>query len=119
MFRATSRLLDCRITFFTRTPCGLCDTAKAVVHNVRSQRAFQYQEINVMDPGQERWKSVYEYDTPVVIIRLMGTYIEGVPESSQIHIDQVAQETTTSSPKLMHRFKEEDVVKLMDEVERA
>jgi hypothetical protein len=117
MFRATSRLLECRITFFTRTPCGLCDTAKAVVHNVKSQRAFQYQEINVLDPGQERWKSVYEYDTPVV--RFMRKYIDGVPESSQIHIDQVAQETTTSSPKLMHRFKEEDVVKLMDEAERA
>jgi glutaredoxin len=117
MFRATSRLLDCRITLFTRTPCGLCDTAKAVVHNVKSQRAFQYQEINVMEAGQETWKSVYEYDTPVV--RFVRKYREVVPESSQIHIDQVAQETTTSSPKLMHRFKEEDVVKLMDDAERA
>jgi hypothetical protein len=66
MFRATSRLLDCRITFFTRSPCGLCDTAKAVVQNVNAKRPLQYKEINVMEPGQEKWKSVYEFDTPVV-----------------------------------------------------
>lgn len=66
MFRATSRLLDCRITFFTRSPCGLCDTAKAVVQNVKKTRPLQYHEINVMDPGQEKWKNVYEFDTPVV-----------------------------------------------------
>lgn len=66
MFRVTSRLLDCRITFFTRSPCGLCDTAKAVVESVKVKRPFEYQEINVMDAGQEKWKSVYEFDTPVV-----------------------------------------------------
>ncbi|UPX10772.1 uncharacterized protein EKO05_0001411 [Ascochyta rabiei] len=55
-----------------------------------------------MEPGQERWKEVYEFDTPV------------------IHIDKAsAPETTTSSLKLMHRFKEEEVTKLMDEAERS
>lgn len=66
MFRATSRVLDCRITFFTRTPCGLCDTAKAVVQNVKAKRPLEYHEIDVMEPGQEKWKDVYEFDTPVV-----------------------------------------------------
>jgi len=66
MLRATSRLLDCRITFFTRSPCGLCDTAKAVVQNVNKARPLQYHEINVMEPGQEKWRDVYEFDTPVV-----------------------------------------------------
>lgn len=66
MFRATSRLFDCRITFFTRSPCGLCDTAKAVVRNVEAKRPLTYYEINVMEPGQEKWKSLYEFDTPVV-----------------------------------------------------
>jgi len=65
MLRATSRLRDCRITFFTRSPCGLCDSAKDVVQKVKTQRPFTYQEINVMDPGQEKWK-IYEFDTPVV-----------------------------------------------------
>jgi hypothetical protein len=66
MFRGTSRLLHCRITFFTRTPCGLCDTAKNVVQNVKAKRALEYHEVNVMDAGQEKWKAVYEFDTPVV-----------------------------------------------------
>ena len=39
---------------------------------------------------------------------------------NQIHIDKAeAPETTTSSLKLMHRFKEDEVVKLMDQVEQA
>lgn len=66
MYRATSRLLQCRITFFTRSPCGLCDTAKSVVRNVKAKRNFKYDEINVMELGQEKWKNVYEFDTPVV-----------------------------------------------------
>ncbi|KAF2131337.1 hypothetical protein P153DRAFT_383448 [Dothidotthia symphoricarpi CBS 119687] len=102
MFRATSRLRECRITFFTRSPCGLCDSAKAVVQNVKAKRPLEYKEINVMDPGQEDWKAVYEFDTPV------------------IHIDKAeASETTTSSLKLMHRFKEEDVTSLMDKAEQS
>lgn len=66
MLRASSRLLQSRITFFTRSPCSLCDTAKAVVQNVKKERSFAYEEINVMDAGQEKWKGVYEFDTPVV-----------------------------------------------------
>jgi hypothetical protein len=70
MLRATSRLLDCRVTFFTRSPCGLCDTAKAVVRGVEAKRPLVYHEINVMEPGQEKWKSLYEFDTPVVSHRV-------------------------------------------------
>jgi hypothetical protein len=66
MFRASSVFRDCRITFFTRSPCGLCDTAKAVVQNVRTKRPFEYEEINVMETGQEKWRDAYEFDTPVV-----------------------------------------------------
>ncbi|KAH3960446.1 glutaredoxin-like protein [Parastagonospora nodorum] len=102
MFRTTARLLDCRVTFFTRSPCGLCDTAKAVVRNVEAKRPLTYHEINVMEPGQEKWKSMYEFDTPV------------------IHIDKAgAPETTASSLKLMHRFKEEEVLNLMDAAEQS
>jgi hypothetical protein len=39
--------------------------------------------------------------------------------ATQIHIDKAqAPETTTAALKLMHRFKEEDVMKLMDEAEQ-
>ena len=66
MFRASSAFRDCRVTFFTRSPCGLCDTAKAVVQNVHAKRPFEYDEINVMETGQEKWRNAYEFDTPVV-----------------------------------------------------
>lgn len=39
---------------------------------------------------------------------------------NQVHIDKAnAPETTTSSLKLMHRFKEEDVKALMDKAEQS
>ncbi|KAF2018693.1 hypothetical protein BU24DRAFT_458441 [Aaosphaeria arxii CBS 175.79] len=103
MFRATSRLLNSsRITLFTRVNCSLCDTAKSVVGNVKTNRPFAYQEIDVMQPGQEKWKSVYEFDTPV------------------IHVEKIdVGETSASALKLMHRFMEEDVSKLLDDVERS
>ncbi|KAF1828757.1 hypothetical protein BDW02DRAFT_574605 [Decorospora gaudefroyi] len=101
MFRATAKRLHCRITFFTRTPCPLCDNAKAVVQSVNAKRPLDYHQVNVMEPGQEKWKAVYEFDTPV------------------IHIDRAeAASTSTSSLKLMHRFNEADVMALMDKAER-
>jgi hypothetical protein len=119
MFRATARQLQCRITFFTRSPCGLCDTAKAVVQKVNAKRPLDYHEINVMDAGQEKWKNVYEFDTPVVwfgVSYISSEYLN----DPQIHVDKVdAPETTTSSLKLMHRFGEEDVSRLMDQAEKA
>lgn len=124
MFRASTRLLDCRVTFFTRSPCSLCDTAKAVVHNVRAKRPFAYHEINVMELGQEKWKAVYEFDTPVVRSRFgphMGLRARDRAEAQwQIHVDKSGPaETSTSSLKLMHRFSEGDVTRLMDEVETS
>ncbi|KAF2638163.1 glutaredoxin 2 [Massarina eburnea CBS 473.64] len=102
MFRPSSRLLQCRVTFFTRSPCSLCDAAKAVVQSVKAKRDFEYKEINVMDPGQEQWKDVYEFDTPV------------------IHVDKSSTpETTASALKLMHRFKEDEVGQKLDEAERS
>ncbi|KAF2120586.1 hypothetical protein BDV96DRAFT_270194 [Lophiotrema nucula] len=102
MFRASSRLLGPRVTLFTRANCSLCDTAKTVVENVKAKRSLEYAEINVMEPGQEKWKSVYEFDTPV------------------IHIDKVGSgETTTSAEKLLHRFKEQQVIEAIDRVERS
>lgn len=67
---------------------------------MQATRPFELHEINVMDAGQEKWRSVYEFDTPV------------------IHIDKSdARETTPSSLKLMHRFDEGDVLHKMDEAD--
>lgn len=68
MMLPTSRLLQqvCRITLFTRSGCALCDSAKGVLSQVWNKRPFEYSEIDVMESGHEKWKDVYEFDTPVV-----------------------------------------------------
>lgn len=63
---AALRQYVCRITLFTRANCGLCDNAKQVLSNVWDRRPFEYDEIDVMRPDQEKWKNLYEFDTPVV-----------------------------------------------------
>lgn len=66
--RPTARLLQhtARVTLFTRKNCGLCDTAKSVLHSLGKKRSFEYNEIDVMAPEQEQWKNAYEFDVPVV-----------------------------------------------------
>ena len=66
--KPTARLLQhtARITLFTRKNCGLCDVAKSVLNNVGKTRSFEYDEIDVMAPGEGEWKNAYEFDVPVV-----------------------------------------------------
>jgi hypothetical protein len=54
------------ITLFTRQNCSLCDDAEHVLSRVWDRRPFEYSKIDVMSSGQEKWKNVYEFDTPVV-----------------------------------------------------
>ena len=73
-----------------------------------------------MEPGQENWKAIYEFDTPVVWFPCKYARIWKL--KIQIHVDKLGSEqneTTTEALKLMHRFKEEDVVRLMDQAERS
>ncbi|THX55286.1 hypothetical protein D6D06_05008 [Aureobasidium pullulans] len=95
------RNFACRITLFTRSNCKLCSDAKEVLSNVWDKRPFEYDEINVMDHSDQKWKNMYEFDTPVI-------HIDKAKEASQFG-------TTHEAKKLMHRFKEHEVEKLMDE----
>lgn len=56
------------VTLFTRPNCSLCENAKTVISSVSQSRSFEYTEVNVMCVGQESWKRLYEFDTPVVRI---------------------------------------------------
>jgi hypothetical protein len=50
---------------------------------VNKTRPLQYKEINVMEQGQEKWKEVYEFDTPVVSLLssvLTAEYLSGLPD---------------------------------------
>lgn len=73
--QTSTRLLQhtARITLFTRPTCSLCDNAKSVLGNLSKKRSFDYHEVDVMAPGEEQWKRVYELDAPVVRgVKLMG-----------------------------------------------
>lgn len=65
--RATSRLLQvCKITFFTRKNCGLCDSARSVLSDVWDKRPFVFREIDIVKPEAESWRDLYDFDVPVV-----------------------------------------------------
>lgn len=98
---AMLRSLPCRLTLFVRSNCSLCDDAKVVLSRVWDRKPFHYDEVDVMAPGNGRWKDIYEFDTPVV------------------HIDKENQDggsvqTKANALKLMHRFKQDQIEALMD-----
>ncbi|KAF2842328.1 hypothetical protein M501DRAFT_1013677 [Patellaria atrata CBS 101060] len=100
---ATRRLLQqVHITLFTRPNCSLCTSAKAVLSDVWDTRPFAYTETDVMSPGQEKWRNHYEFDTPVIHVERNTTPFA----------------TTAAARKLMHRFTEKQVKRLMNEVEK-
>ncbi|KAL2410531.1 hypothetical protein ABEF95_000354 [Exophiala dermatitidis] len=93
-----------RLTLFTRANCGLCDVAKSRIAEVQKKRSIDYQEVDIMSPGQEKWKDVYDFDVPV------------------LHVDKATTSppgpTLDTAKKLMHRFTVEEVEKAVDEVEQ-
>ena len=99
------------ITLFTRRNCSLCETAKAVLHAVRARRSYRYEEIDVMSSGQESWR-IYEFDTPVIHVQRL---ISSMEKGGQ----QPTQGIGKECGKLMHRFTEDQVEKLMDEAEKT
>jgi len=66
--RATAALCQqaIRLTLFTRAHCSLCVDAKNVLSKVWDRRPFDYDEVDVMAAKREKWKALYEFDTPVV-----------------------------------------------------
>ena len=122
--RVLPRLLQyaARVTLFTRQNCSLCDTAKLVLKDVRKARSFEYEEIDVMSKGQEQWKAVYEFDAPVV--SLFGSICPNILLTSpaQLHVQSISHtyakpDIITTPEKLFHRFKPQEVEKLIDEFE--
>lgn len=93
-----------RLTLFTRANCSLCDTAKVSIAKVQKKRPLDYSEIDVMAQGQQHWKDLYEFDTPVLHVqRVFYTYSK--------------PDIVSEAKKLMHRFSADDVEKLVDEAE--
>src|SRR5690349_15338398 len=100
--RATSKLLQsCRITFFTRSTCGLCAQARSVLSDVWDKRPFAFREVDIVKPESKGWRDLYDFDVPVV--NLPGrarnpSALLRVLNCSQIHISK--SQAPEEDPKL-------------------
>jgi glutaredoxin len=99
MFFTKTLLAPARLTLFTRPHCGLCDTAKLTISKLRQRRPFDYTEVDIMTPENKSWKDVYEFDVPV------------------LHVQTDTGKGSEEPRKLFHRFTEQEVEKVVDEVE--
>lgn len=99
------RMYSARLTLFTKSDCGLCDTAKMRLQNVLKKRPLEYNEVDIMAKENKKWFDTYGFDVPVLHVnRVFYTYSKP---------DIVSQEK-----KLMHRFSEQEVEALIDEAEQ-
>ncbi|EXJ86046.1 hypothetical protein A1O1_06415 [Capronia coronata CBS 617.96] len=98
-----------QLTLFTRANCGLCDVAKSRIVEVQNRRPVNYREIDIMSPGHEKWRDVYDFDVPVLHV----DKVAGGKEAGESGLSLEA------AKKLMHRFTVEEVEEAVDEVEKA
>lgn len=103
---AARRMHSARLTLFTRANCSLCETAKTNIAMVQKKRPVDYAEIDVMAKGQENWKHLYEFDTPVLHVQRVS-YTYSKPD------------IVSEAKKLMHRFSVEEVERLVREAEEG
>jgi len=97
-------MYSARLTLFTRANCYLCDGAKLNIAKVQKKRTLEYAEVDVLAPGQEKWKKLYQYETPVL-------HVEPIPQNS------VKSNSLAEPKKLWHRFSPEEIEKAINEME--
>lgn len=95
-----------RLTLFTRANCSLCEAAKTSIAVVQQKRPVDYTEIDVMAQGQQSWRDLYEFDTPVLHVQRVS-YTYSKPD------------IVSEAKKLMHRFSAEEVERLVEEAEEG
>lgn len=82
--------------------------AKSRIVEVQKRRPIHYAEIDIIDPGQQKWRDVYEFDVPVLHIDRVASEKHAAPET-----------TIDAAKKLWHRFTVEEVEKAVDELEQG
>lgn len=83
-----------KIMLFTRPNCGLCESAKGVLNEVRSNgKDFDYEEVDITEDRNKKWFDLYAYDVPV------------------IHVEN----GKSSMKKFMHRLDKQDVSKALED----
>lgn len=88
-----------KLTFFTKSSCGLCTTAKenvAKALKTYSNGKHEYLEVDIAKPENKKWWDVYCFDVPV------------------LHLEEEGK-----LEKLMHRFEAEKVLETIEKVEKA
>ena len=127
--RVVGRLLQhaSRVTLFTRANCSLCDQAKLELSRAWEKKPFEFKEVDIMACGQEQWKDVYEFDTPVVSEPSFLCFAHCCPfayNRMQLHVEKagkeargVASSAASGLRKAMHRFSEQQILQLLEEVE--
>jgi glutaredoxin len=54
------------VTMYSRAACGLCDEAREVVNAVRTERAFEFEEVLI--DGRDDLERAYGSRVPVVLV---------------------------------------------------
>ncbi|KAJ5358135.1 hypothetical protein N7541_005293 [Penicillium brevicompactum] len=105
MFPTRALFASARLTLFTRAGCGLCDNAKNTVLQFQKRRSFEYVEQDIMAPGNEPWKEVYDFDVPVLHVQSVK---DGLPKQAEL----------SDARKLFHRMTEAEVEQSVNEAEK-
>ncbi|CAI7585338.1 unnamed protein product [Penicillium manginii] len=100
MFPTRALFGQARLTLFTRAGCGLCDNAKKTV-----RRPFEFVETYIDEPGNKKWKDVYDFDVPVIHVQSVEN---GLPKEADL----------SDARKLFHRMTEQEVEQLVAEAEK-
>lgn len=99
------RMYSARLTLFTKSDCGLCDTAKTRLAEVQKRRTIEYSEVDIMKEENKKYFNMYAFDVPVLHVnRVQYTYSK--------------PDIVTLEKKLMHRFTVEEVENLIEEAEQ-
>lgn len=105
MFPTRALFGQARLTLFTRAGCGLCDNAKKTVVQLHQRRPFDFVETYIDEPGNKKWKDVYDFDVPVIHVQSVEN---GLPKEADL----------SDARKLFHRMTEQEVEQLVAEAEK-
>ena len=85
IMKPTPRLLQhaLRLTLFTHEHCSLCVNVKDVMAKVWDRRHFEYGEVDILAPENQKWKSLYEFDIPVVSLPITAVWEKRVTHAGR------------------------------------
>lgn len=97
------RVISCRqfatepkLTLFSGPRCSLCDDAKLLLNDLKKERPFQLETVDIHAQGQEKWKRRYVYTIPVLHLDgkviAQGRWNEGEIRNAIIEWDETEKD---------------------------